>query len=76
MVVAQPTEDNADRISVFKLTRLMLPGCALRSSIVSIFPSNPAFLRAVTTCAKGVFTRFDAFHSIKVTRPNFATGKE
>jgi len=54
MVVAPLTEDNADRISVFKITRLMLPGCALHSPIVSMFPSKSAFVRTVTTCAIGV----------------------
>jgi Family of unknown function (DUF5372) len=38
VVVALPTEDNADRISVFNVTRLMLPGSALRSPIVFMFP--------------------------------------
>lgn len=40
VVVALPTEDNADRISVFNVTRLMLPGSALRSPIVFMFPSG------------------------------------
>ena len=75
MVVVLSPEDNADRISVFKLTRLMLPGFALRSPIVSMFPSKPAIVRKATTCAMGVFTKFDAFHSLKVTRPSFTTGR-
>ena len=45
MVVALPTEDNADRISVFNVTRLMLPGSALRSPIVFMFPSESIFVR-------------------------------
>jgi hypothetical protein len=30
----------------------------------------------VTTCAIGSFTTSDAFHSLKVTRPNFGIRKE
>jgi hypothetical protein len=33
----------------------MLPGCALRSPIVSMFPSKPAFVRTVTTFVMGGF---------------------
>jgi hypothetical protein len=76
VVVALLTEDNADRISVFNVTRLMPPGSALGSPIVFMFPSESIFVRAVTTCAIDVFTRSDAFLSLKVTRPNFGIRKE
>ena len=76
MVVALLTEDNADGISVFNVTRLMLPASALRSPIVFMFPSESIFARTVTTCAIDIFGRFDAYHSVKVTRPNFGIRKE
>ena len=59
MVVAVLTEDNADRISVFNVMRLMLPGSALRSSIVFMFPSELIFVRTLTSCAIDVFTSSD-----------------
>ena len=40
ILVALPTADNADTTSVFNIARLMLPWCALCSSIVSILPPN------------------------------------
>jgi hypothetical protein len=76
VVVAVLTEDNADRISVFNVMRLMLPGSALRSSIVFMFPSESIFVRTVTTCTIDVFTRSDAIHSLKVTPPSFGIRKE
>ena len=76
MVVALLTEDNADRISVFNVTRLMSPGGALGSRIVFMFPSESISVRTVTTSAIDVFTRFDAYHSLKVTLPNFGIRKE
>jgi hypothetical protein len=76
VVVALLTEDNADRISVFNVARLMLPGSALRSPIASMSPSESIFVRTVTTCAIRSFTTSDAFHSLKVTRPNFGIRKE
>ena len=76
MVVALLTEDNADRISVFNVTRLMLPGRAPGSPIVFMFPSESIFVSTVTTCAIDVFTKFDAYHSLKVTLPNFGIRKE
>jgi hypothetical protein len=51
MLVALLTADNVDRISVFKIMRLMLPGCALCSPIVS-------FLTGI--CADGD----ELFHSV------------
>jgi hypothetical protein len=57
VLVALRTEDNADRISVFNVTRLMLPGSALRSPIVFMFPSESIFVR--TTCS------IDVFHQVK-----------
>ncbi len=56
-----------ERCTGFKIARSMLPECASRSPTVSMFPSKPAPVRTVATCARGVFTRFDAFHSLRVT---------
>ena len=75
MVVAVLTEDNADRISVFNVMRLMLPGSAPRSSIVFMVPSESIFVRTVTTCAIDVFTRSDVIHSLKVTSLALVSGR-
>jgi hypothetical protein len=75
MVVAQPTEDNAERISVFKTTRLVLRACAVRSPIVSNIPFQPPSRAYGDGLGPWViFTTFDAFHLLKVTRPNLASG--
>jgi hypothetical protein len=77
VVVAVPTEDNADRISAFNTRRLVPPECAEFSSIVSIegsiFPFRPALVHTMTTRAAAFFTKFDAFQSPRVTQANFAT---
>ena len=77
MVVAVPTEDNADRISAFNTRRLIPPECARCSSIVSIDCIHLSF-QANTNAhgdnlRSGVFHQVDAFHSPRVTHANFAT---